>query len=67
MAWRTIQRKGDSFWVVIPMGIIKQFNLKKGDMLNFQPHKDQNYIHVGLVPPSEVDAFSQTKRLNKEE
>ena len=66
MAWRTIQRKGDSFWVVIPMEIIKQFNMKKGDMLNFQPHKDQNCIHVGLVPPSEVENFLLTKKLKKE-
>jgi antitoxin component of MazEF toxin-antitoxin module len=50
MAWRKIQFKGDSFFVVIPADIIREFNLKKGDSLNFQSHKDQNYIHVGIVP-----------------
>lgn len=58
MAWRKIQKDKDSFYIVIPMEIVKEFNLKKGDALNFQPHKDQNYIHVGIVPrnPTEESA-----------
>ena len=54
MAWRKVQFKKDSFFVVIPMEIINEFNLKKGDTLNFQSHKDRNYIHVGIVPPATV-------------
>lgn len=59
MAWRKIQRKGTKkkgygFYVIIPAEIMKEFNLKKGDTLNFQTHKDQNYIHVGIVPPNEA-------------